>query len=95
MVLAGRPGRAEERTEFMDRQHGSGEEGRCLSRVEALVWIVLWLAGLAGLLVYLYTSSVTAWAWVYLLLLALVSPGISAYKKVLGREPGYQGPRSP
>ena len=64
-----------------------GGRSRCLTCVEASIWITLWLACLMGMLVYLYVSEgFTAWTWLALLLLAFVSPGGSALRKAFGCE---------
>ena len=58
------------------------------TRLAAVAWVAIWLVSLAGLLAYIYVSErTTLWVWVALLLLALVSPTPSAYRRVLGHRP--------
>ena len=66
---------------------GMGSHGRRSARLEAVAWVAAWLIRLAGLLAYIYVSEKTIlWVWAALLLLALVSPTPSTYRKALRKE---------
>lgn len=61
--------------------------GRRSARLEAIAWVIGWLAGLISLLTYIYISEkATLWVWSALLLLALLSPTPSTYRRVAGQE---------
>lgn len=67
--------------------NGSSGHGRRSARLEAMAWVGGWLAGVIGLLTYIYASEkITLWVWSALLLLALLSPTSATYKRALNQE---------
>ena len=56
-----------------------------------MAWVAGWLASLVCLLAYIYISErASLWVWAALILLALLSPTLSAYQKAFGMGSSYR-----